>query len=358
MMAEQGQSSYDRYSRQMRFTPIGTAGQQLLAKSHVLIVGAGALGSASAESLVRAGVGHITIIDRDYVEWSNLQRQQLYTEEDVRERMPKAIAAKRHLERINADVQIDAHVLDARGEDLERLVQGVDLLVDACDNFETRFILNDIASKHRIPWIYGACTGSYGISYTILPGETPCLSCIMDIIPGNGESCDVDGIIAPAVQMVVAHQTAEAFKLLTGNYAALHRKLVSFDLWNHHYAAIQIQTMKKPECASCGVHATYPYLHAPSTEKAAILCGRDTVHIRPSEVMSLDLRSISECIQQNHTPQHQVDITNEFLLSAHVDRLRIVLFADGRALVHGTTDLAAARQLCKQLIDLNPVPTR
>ncbi|MFD0618446.1 ThiF family adenylyltransferase [Paenibacillus sp. GCM10027629] len=358
MMAEQDQTSFDRYSRQMSYAPIGAAGQQQLAECHILIVGAGALGSASAETLVRAGVGHVTIIDRDYVEWSNLQRQQLYTEENVRQRMPKAIAAKQHLERINANVQIDAYVLDARGEDLERLITGVDLIMDACDNFETRFILNDIAAKYRIPWIYGACIGSYGLSYTILPGDTPCLSCMMDIIPNGGESCDVDGIIAPAVQMVVAHQTAEAFKLLTGNHDALHRKLISFDLWNNQYTAINIQAMKKQGCASCGDQATYPYLQSPATEKAAILCGRDTVHLRPSEAMKLDLWTLSEQIRQYQPGQMQVDIMNDFLLSAHRDELRIVLFVDGRALVHGTTDIQVARQLYIQMINISTVSTK
>jgi len=352
MIGEQDRASSDRYSRQIRFSPIGMQGQQRLIQSHVLIVGAGALGSASAESLVRAGVGRITIIDRDYVEWSNLQRQQLYTEEDVKQRLPKAIAAKQHLERIHANVEINAYILDARGEDLERLIGDVDLIMDACDNFETRFILNDLAAKYRVPWIYGACTGSYGISYTILPGDTPCLRCIMDIIPGSGGSCDADGIIAPAVQMVVAHQTAEALKLLTGNHEALRRKLVSFDLWNNHYSAVYIQSMKQRDCPSCGEHAVYPYLHASTAEKAAILCGRDTVHIRPAEAVKLNLVTISERIVQDLALPLHVDITNDFLVSAHHEQLRIVLFVDGRALVHGTTDVSIARQLYKKLMDL------
>ncbi|WP_152393096.1 ThiF family adenylyltransferase [Paenibacillus guangzhouensis] len=353
MIGEQDHISYDRYSRQMRFSPIGIVGQQRLAKSHVLMVGAGALGSASAESLVRAGVGRITIIDRDYVEWSNLQRQQLYTEEDVKQRLPKAIAAKRHLEHIHADAEIDAYVLDARGEDLERLIGDVDLIMDACDNFETRFILNDLAVKYRIPWIYGACSGSYGLSYTILPGVTPCLRCMMDLIPGSGDSCDTDGIIVPAVQMVVAHQTAEALKLLTGNREALRRKLVSFDLWNNHYSAVQIQSMKKRDCPSCGEHAVYPYLQASTAEKAAILCGRDTVHIRPAEALKLNLVQLSERIGHDHALPMRIDLINDFLISAHQEELRIVLFVDGRALVHGTTDVSIARQLYKQLMDLN-----
>lgn len=354
MNEEQSEQEYnERYSRQARFKPIGWAGQQQLARKHVLIVGAGALGSASAEALVRAGVGHMTIVDRDYVEWSNLQRQQLYTEDDVRERIPKAIAAQHHLQQKNSEVEIHAHVLDVRGEELESLISGVDLILDASDNFDTRFIINDVAQKHRIPWIYGACVGSYGISYTILPGDTPCLSCMMDLIPGGGESCDIDGIIAPAVQMVVANQSAEALKILTGHLDALHRKLVSFDLWANQFSRMNIQSMKKEACASCGPNATYPFLHphdAVSQEKAAVLCGRDTVHIRPLQTLKLNMMELAAIIRSNDQVCIQIDASNSFLLSAMMEELRIVLFSDGRALVHGTNEVSQATFAYKQLL--------
>lgn len=345
----------DRYSRQERFAPIGSHGQKLLRKSHVLVIGAGALGSASAESLVRAGIGRLTIVDRDYVEWSNLQRQQLYTEKDVRERMPKAIAAKQHLEAINSEVCIEAKVWDVRSEELTKLIDSVDLVVDACDNFKTRFIINDVAQQHRIPWIYGACVGSYGITYTILPGETPCLSCMMDLVPGDGESCDIDGIIGPAVQMVVANQTTEALKILTGNVEALHRKLVSFDLWSNQFSHINIQSMKNEQCTSCGTEATYPFLQSSpiiGNEKAAALCGRDTVHIRPSRTMTLSIEEL--VLYFENQEEITIETSNSFLLSANINTLRVVLFKDGRALVHGTADVEQARQLYNKLLGNYP----
>lgn len=346
--------STDRYSRQIRFVPIGSEGQHQLSQKHVLIVGAGALGSASAESLVRAGVGRLTIVDRDYVEWSNLQRQQLYTEEDVRARMPKAIAAKQHLEVINSEVHIEAKVWDIRGEELIQLIDGVDLIVDASDNFDTRFIINDAAQKFQIPWIYGACVGSYGISYTILPNETPCLSCMMDMISGAdaGASCDIDGIIGPAVQMVVAHQVAEALKILSGNKEALQRKLISFDLWSNQYTRINIQSMKQEHCSSCGEGATYPYLTGSidhgAEEKAAVLCGRDTVHIRPIEGVRLSIDTLVARLE--NMEQVQVEKSNSYLLSANVNDLRIVIFNDGRALVHGTADVLEAKLIYKLVL--------
>lgn len=344
--------STDRYLRQIRFAPIGNMGQHQLSQKHVLIIGAGALGSASAEALVRAGVGRLTIVDRDYVEWSNLQRQQLYTEDDVRSRMPKAIAAKRHLEAINSEVHIEAKVWDVGGEEFVQLINGVDLIVDASDNFDTRFIINDVALKYQIPWIYGACVGSYGISYTILPEETPCLSCMMDMIPGSGDSCDIDGIIGPAVQMVVAHQVAEALKILTGNKEALHRKLISFDLWSNQYTRINIQSMKHEHCVSCGAEATYPYLSGSidhgAEEKAAVLCGRDTVHIRPTEKIKLSLDHLVARLE--NLKKVQIEASNSYLLSANVNALRIVLFSDGRALVHGTSDIIEAKQIYKLVL--------
>lgn len=212
-------------------------------------------------------------------------------------------------------------------------------------------MMNDVAQKHQIPWIYGACVGSYGISYTILPGETPCLSCIIELVPGIGESCGIDGIIAPAVQMVVAHQAAEALKILTGNMQALHRKLVSFDLWSNQFTRINIQSMRNERCPSCGHAAVYPFLQDSMNaghEKTAVLCGRDTVHIRPNADLSLSIEKLAARVV--HQEEIQIDAANSFLLSAFVDALRIVLFSDGRALVHGTTDVVQARQVYRRVL--------
>src|SRR5699024_2077253 len=271
----------NRYSRQTLFTPIGEVGQKKIRNKHVLIVGLGTLGTQSAEMLVRAGIGKLTIVDRDYIEWSNLQRQYLFTESDAEQRLPKAIAAKRKLEKINSDVTIDAHIIDVTPNELEQLVGGIDLILDATDNFDIRMMINDMSQKETIPWIYGSCVGSYGISYTVLPGETPCLHCLLEKIPVGGQTCDTAGIIQPAAAQVVIHQTTEALKLLTNNKEHIRNKLVSFDLWNNEIIQMDIRSLKKKDCPSGGVNATYPFLTFDEQTKAAVLCGRQSVQIRP-----------------------------------------------------------------------------
>src|SRR5699024_4362864 len=220
----------ERYSRQILFPPIGEAGQETLRKRHVLIVGVGALGTQSAEMLTRAGIGTLTLVDRDYIEWSNLQRQYLFTDRDAEERLPKAIAAKRILNEITRKMTVHARVMDVTATELDELSEGVDLILDATDNFDIRMMINDMSQKKKIPWIYGSCVGSYGISYTILPGETACLNCLLGMVPVGSQTCDTAGIIQPAAAQVVIHQTTEAIKLLVGARDDLRKKLVSFDL--------------------------------------------------------------------------------------------------------------------------------
>ncbi|WP_410515169.1 MoeB/ThiF family adenylyltransferase [Paenibacillus sp. BR2-3] len=331
-----------RYSRQVRFTPFGAEGQQKLSQSSVLVVGAGALGTGIAETLTRCGVGRVVIVDRDYVEWSNLQRQQLYTEEDAARRMPKAAAAKARLQSINSDVTIEAHVLDVRAEELESLVQGMDLIMDGTDNFDTRLIINDIAQKHRIPWIYGACVGSYGITYTIMPGETPCLNCLLGSVPLGGDTCDIAGILPQAVQLVTANGTAEALKLLGGRKESLRRKLLTFDVWRNEHQEIGVNAARKEHCPSCGSHPVYPYLTAANTERSDVLCGRDTVQIRPAHRQKLDLEETAKRLAR--LGGGKVD-SNPYLVSFREGDYRLVVFADGRALIHGTNDIAVARSL-------------
>jgi sulfur carrier protein ThiS adenylyltransferase len=330
----------ERYSRQELFSPIGEAGQHRLSSKHVLIVGAGALGTGSAEAMVRSGAGKITIVDRDYVEWSNLQRQQLYTEKDAIERLPKAVAAHERLRSINSDVIIQGLVMDVTTEEIETLVEGVDLILDATDNFDTRLLLNDIAQKKRIPWIYGACVGSYGLTYTIIPGETPCLSCLLETVPLGGATCDTVGIISPAVQMVVAYQTAEALKILTEDWGALRKTLLSFDLWSNQQAAIRVDKITKADCPSCGSARTYPYLDATNHTKTAVLCGRNTVQIRPMG----GRRNLSELAAVLSGQGGQVE-QNPYLVSYQTANHRLVFFQDGRVLIHGTKDIAEAKSL-------------
>ncbi|WP_144614182.1 molybdopterin-synthase adenylyltransferase MoeB [Bacillus cereus] len=330
----------ERYSRQQLFKPIGSRGQEKIRNKHVLIVGAGALGSASAESFVRAGIGKLTIIDRDYVEWSNLQRQQLYSEQDAREKMPKAIAAKNRLEQINLEVQIHAFVMDAVAENMDDLLKNVDVIIDATDNFDIRFIINDLSQKHNIPWVYGSCVGSYGMSYTIIPQKTPCLHCVLRNVPVTGMTCDTAGIISPAVQIVAAYQVAEAFKILVGDFAAIRKTFFMFDIWNNQNHFIKLGKIKTDECPSCGLNRTYPYLSYENQTKVAALCGRNTVQIRPVENRKYDFDDIEKVLNK----LGKVD-RNPYLLSCQLDDYRVVIFRDGRVFIHGTNDISKAKQL-------------
>jgi molybdopterin/thiamine biosynthesis adenylyltransferase len=331
----------NRYSRQELFSPIGKEGQQRIFNKHVLIIGAGALGTACTEALVRAGIGKLTIVDRDYVEWSNLQRQQLYTENDANYRIPKVIAAKDRLTDINSTVDIEAIIADASVVELETWAKKVNLIIDATDNFETRMIINDVSQKYGVPWIYGACVGSYGISYTIIPEKTPCLSCILETVPLGGLTCDTAGIINPAVNMVVSHQISEALKILVGDWDSLRNKLVSFDVWKNHYTSINVDKLKNEDCPTCGVKRSYPFLSFENQTKSAVLCGRDSVQIRPSVPVVRNLEALEKLfMNQGGTVQR-----NPYLLSYTVNTHRLVIFKDGRVLVHGTKDITEAKSL-------------
>ncbi|MBM7702714.1 thiazole biosynthesis adenylyltransferase ThiF [Metabacillus iocasae] len=336
----------ERYSRQELFQSIGKEGQRKLREKHVLIIGAGALGTGNAEALVRAGVGKVTIVDRDYVEWSNLQRQQLYSEQDAMKRIPKAIAAQKRLGEINGEVEIVTHVMDVGVQELGHLIKDVDVMIDATDNFDSRLMMNDIAQKHHVPWIYGACVGSYGISYTILPQKTPCLSCLLESVPIGGVTCDTGGIISSAVQMVVTHQVTEALKLLVEDYEALRHQLVSFDVWKNEYRTISVHTLKRENCQSCGQEATYPFLHYTNQTKVATLCGRNTVQIRPRIQQQRNLQEIHD----RFLKQGYSSTMNPYLVSIHIEDYRIVLFQDGRVLIHGTNDMVKAKSLYYQYI--------
>lgn len=336
----------ERYSRQILFPSIGKDGQEKIISKHVLLIGAGALGSGNAEMLLRAGVGKLTIVDRDYVEASNLQRQQLYTEQDVAEKLPKAAAAKKRLSEINSKADIQAVITDATPEKLADLIQGVHLIIDATDNFETRMAINDISQKYQIPWIYGACVGSFGMSLTIIPGKTPCLNCLLKKMPIQGLTCDTGGIIGPAVQMVISHQAAEALKILVEDWDAVRTTLVSFDLWRNQYTSMKVSKAKDESCLSCGENRTYPYLESENMMKSTVLCGRDTVQIRPPEKLEIQL---SELSRQLKLLGYNVS-GNPYLISVNMDEQRLVIFNDGRALIHGTKDLTQAKTIYQRLL--------
>lgn len=337
----------ERYSRQTRFKPIGEKGQKALADSSVLIVGAGALGTAAAEGLARAGAGRMAIIDRDYVEWSNLQRQQLYTEEDARQRLPKAVAAKARLLAVNSAIHIEAYAAEGTAETLEPLIEQADCIVDATDNFETRMVINDLALKTKTPWIYGACVSSQGMCMTIIPGVTPCLSCLFEQMPVGGATCDTAGIIPPAVHIVSAYQQAEALKLLTGNHAAVNRRFFTFDVWNNTNMSINVDQTKRDHCPSCGAEPVYPYLQPENRPKASVLCGRDTVQIRSEALKRLDKEELVNRLKKIGKVE-----ANEFLLHIAYEDFRIVIFQDGRALIHGTNDIKEANSVLARVIGL------
>lgn len=336
----------ERYSRQTRFVDIGEKGQRLIRQKHVAIIGAGALGTSNAEMLVRAGVGQLTLVDRDYVERSNLQRQQLYTEADAEKRLPKVVAAKKRLQEINSDVHITIHIEDFHAANAYQLIGEPDVLIDATDNFETRQLINDISQKSAIPWIYGAATGSYGLTYTFLPGITPCFSCLYKNLPVQGDTCDTVGVISPIIQMVSAHQTTEVLKLLTEKEDDLRGTLLYFDVWKNEHTSIRMDGLKSHDCPSCGENAVYPSLSPDHHSKSAVLCGRDTVQIRPTQSLQFDYIAVQSRLKDLGLA---VD-NNSFLTNVIIDPYRLVIFHDGRTLIHGTKDVHEARKIYRQYI--------
>lgn len=335
----------NRYSRQQLFSPIGQTGQQAMKQKHVLIIGVGALGSASAEALVRAGVGKLTLVDRDYVEWTNLQRQQLYTERDAQEKLPKVIAAKNRLQQINAEVAIQVAIMDACTESLLPLLDDIDVMVDATDNFDVRFLMNDLAQQHRIPWVYGSCVSSYGATYTIVPGKTPCLRCLLKVMPQTGMTCDTVGIISPTVQIVAAYQVAEVLKLLVGDEKALRKSYLTFDVWQNQHYEINVDKMRQDDCPTCGHHPTYPSLAYENQTKLEVLCGRDAVQIRPPNPTHYNLEQLADQLRTYGDIQ-----INPYLLSCQTEDYRIVIFQDGRVVIHGIQEIQQAKTIYYRLL--------
>ena len=331
-----------KYSRQILFEPIGPAGQQKLLDSRVVIVGCGALGTAQANALARAGVGTLRIIDRDFVEESNLQRQMLFDEADAAENLPKAVAAERKLRRINSDVTVEGVVADIDNRNIEELVRGFDVILDGTDNFETRYLLNDAALKLGIPWIYGAVVASYAATLTILPRRTPCLACVFPSLPqGLHDTCDTVGVIAPAVAWASAIQVTEALKILLGREAELHGALLAFDVWKNHIQ--QVQPQIDLQCRACQ-RRELVHLEKAASENTT-LCGRDAVQIRQREPRALDLRAL-----KNRLAQFGVVKGNEYLLRCSLDDFELTVFPDGRAIIKGTDDPAVARALYAKYI--------
>jgi adenylyltransferase/sulfurtransferase len=329
-----------RYSRQILFQPIGKIGQEKLINSRVLLIGCGALGASHAEMLARAGVGKLKIVDRDFVEWTNLQRQTLYKEQDAVERLPKAIAAKNRLAEINSEIEVEAIVADVNQNNIESLIENCDLILDGTDNFQVRYLVNDACVKHKKNWIYGAAVSSYGTTMTIFPNETPCLRCIFEEIPDAGSSptCDTAGVIMPIISTISAVQVTEALKILTGNFDKLHRSLLQFDVWQNDWRKIKL---REPiaDCVCCG-QRKFEFLENENREFFTTLCGRDAVQISAPKPTKLDLSSLADKLKNLGEIKQ-----NEYLVRFQADNFEITVFADARAIIKGTDDFTTARSV-------------
>ncbi len=327
----------ERYSRQVLFSGIGREGQDRLAGGRVALVGCGATGSALASLLARAGVGHIRIIDRDYVEPSNLQRQSLFDEADAAEAMPKAIAAARKIAAFNSRIVIEPIVKDLVPANIQALLEGIDLVLDGTDNFETRYLINDFAVKASLPWIYTAAVGSYGITMNVLPGKTACLACLFPDSPrGAFETCETAGILNSAVNLAASIAATEALKLLVGADPQVRRTLLSFDVWSNQRAEVNAAS-PRPGCRACGER---DFIHLAGEGRPHItLCGRNSVQIHERH-RPVDFVEVSARLQPHGPVRH-----NDFVLKFWPTPYEMTLFPDGRAIIKGTTDTAVARSL-------------
>jgi adenylyltransferase/sulfurtransferase len=325
-----------RYSRQELFAGIGGDGQERIRRARVLVVGVGALGSSLAETMARAGVASLTIVDRDVVELTNLQRQSLFDEEDAALARPKAAAAAARLRRVNSDVAVRGVVADVDAALAGSLVREADLVLDGADNFETRYVVNDVCVRAGVPWVYGACVAAHGAALAVRPGRSPCLRCVLGErpAPGTGETCDTAGVVAPVVQVVAGIQAAEALKLLAGREDALLGGLVTVDLWAGTVDVARFDG-RAPWCPSC-TERRFDYADAPPLG-AAVLCGRDAVQLE-GDGTPLDLPALAARLRKAGEV-----VANEHLVRLRADGAELVVFADGRAIVKGAADAARAR---------------
>lgn len=334
-----------RYSRQTRFAGVGVEGQRKLGESSVLIVGCGAMGSALANNLVRAGVGRVRLVDRDFVELNNLQRQTLYDEADAAEAAPKAIAAARRLAAVNSAAPVEPIVADFDADNAETLLEGMDLVMDGTDNFETRYLLNDVCVKAGKPWIYSGVIAAYGVSMTILPGDTACLRCVFPQrpLPGTTPTCDTAGILNGIVAAIGGVSSTEALKLLMGS-DRVARGLFWMDLWEN--TSERMELPRQPGCQTCERHE-YEYLDAALSEDSATLCGRNAVQVRPGVPTRLDLAALAGTLEGLGPVTR-----NEFLLRATLDGYEFTIFPDARAIIKGTDEPAVARTLYARYVGM------
>lgn len=341
----------DRYSRQILFSGLGEDGQRRLLAARVLLCGCGALGTVLAETLVRAGVGFLRIVDRDFVETSNLQRQVLFDEQDVRDRLPKAIAAERKLARINSGVQLEAIVADINPTNILGFADGVDLILDGTDNFEVRFLINDAALETGRPWIYAGVIGSHGQTMAIFPGRTGCLRCLIDGVPepGAAETCDTAGVLGAAVNVIASLEAVMAMKILSGHPELVEPVLTVVDVWDLSFRKLNVADLReRSDCPACK-HGQREWLSGRHGSQTTTLCGRNAVQVRPQHAAELDLDELSRRL----AAAGQVSV-NRFLLRLNLadPDYELTIFRDGRAIIKGTQDVGVARGLYSRYIGL------
>jgi molybdopterin-synthase adenylyltransferase len=332
----------ERFSRQIRFAPCGPEGQARLAASTAVIAGCGALGTIQAALLARAGVGTLRLIDRDYVEESNLQRQALYTEEDVRSGLPKAEAARRHLLAANSGISIEAFVADLNPDSADELLAGADVILDGTDNFETRFLINDFAVRDGIPWIYGAAVASYGIAMPVLPADSACFRCIYpEAPPGAQPTCETAGVLGPVTSLIGSLQTMEAMKILAGREASVRRRIFTADLWNGPIRETAVPA-RDPDCQAC---ARRDFVFLNGRRRAPVsLCGRNSVQIH-ERMRPVNLPGLASRLKGLGPVR-----ANEFAVRFHDGEHEVTVFPDGRAIIKGTTDVGVARSVYSRYV--------
>jgi len=334
----------ERYQRQIRFAPVGREGHDRIRAASVLLVGCGALGSAIAEHLARAGVGRLRLCDRDFVEWANLQSQTLFSSRDAERNLPKAVAARERLGAINPDVTTDGRVVDVVPQNIDGLMDGIDLILDGTDNFETRFVLNDACVRDGKPWIYGGVVGSSGMAMTIRPGVTACYACLLGEPPpvGSAPTCETAGVLSTAVAWVASFQCTEAIKILCGRTKDLVEGLTTMDVWTGRVESFGLR--RQDDCPVC-VRRRFAHLEGARSGRSAILCGRNAVQVSPPGPATIDLKEL----ERRLAPLGEVS-RNEFLLRARLDGCEVTVFPDGRAIVKGTDDPSRARALVARYV--------
>ncbi len=334
----------DRYQKQKLFHGIGEAGQAALAEARVLICGCGALGCVLVDTLARAGVGFLRIVDRDFVELSNLQRQVLFDEQDVVDRVPKAIAAASRVARINSEIQVEPIVADVNYANITQLAEGVDLMLDGTDNFEVRFLMNDYAHETGLPWIYTGCVGAHGQTMTIFPGESACLRCLIENVPepGTTETCDTAGVIGPAINVIASLEAVDALKILSGQRSLVRPVLRVVDVWDGSFRTMNVESLRESaRCPAC-FGGERKWLRGETGSQTSVLCGRNAVQVSPPPGARLDLDELAGRLRGSGTVTQ-----NPFLLRLQLTDpdYDLTIFPDGRAIIQGTDDVAQARSL-------------